>query len=53
MNVRLFLLIGMTAFFAVLWSSDQQYQEVQMAAARTVRERLAELPAPTVAEGAG
>ncbi|HEX4072302.1 MAG TPA: hypothetical protein VHX68_14075 [Planctomycetaceae bacterium] len=53
MNVRLFLLIGMTAFFAVLWSSDQQYQEVQMAAARTARQRLAELPAPTVAEGAG
>jgi hypothetical protein len=53
MNVRLFLLIGMTAFFAVLWSSDQQYQEVQMAAARTARQRLAELPAASVAEGVG
>jgi hypothetical protein len=53
MNVRLFLLIGMTAFFAVLWSSDQQYQEVQMAAARTARQRLAELPAASVAEGIG
>ena len=50
MNVRLFLLIGMTAFFAVLWSSDQQYQEVQMAAARTARQQLAELPAASVAE---
>jgi hypothetical protein len=53
MNVRLFLLIGMSAFFAVLWSSDQQYQEVQMAATAAARLRLAELPAATVAEGAG
>jgi hypothetical protein len=53
MNVRLFLLIGMTAFFAVLWSSDQQYQEVHLAAARTARQQLAELPAASVAEGVG
>ena len=52
MNVRLFLLIGMTAFFAVLWSSDQQYQEVQMAAARAAQQ-LAGLPAASMAEGVG
>jgi hypothetical protein len=39
MNVRLFLLIAMTAFFGALWSSDQQYQETQMAIARAARER--------------
>jgi hypothetical protein len=37
MKVRLFLLIAMTAFFGLLWSSDQQYQETQMAAARSER----------------
>jgi hypothetical protein len=42
MNVRLFLLIAMTAFFGALWSSDQQYQETQMAVARAARKRGAE-----------
>ncbi len=37
MNVRIFLLIGMTAFFAVLWRSDQQYQTVQGEIARRAR----------------
>ena len=32
MNLRLFLLIAMTAFFAALWSSDRQYQEAEMLA---------------------
>jgi hypothetical protein len=35
MNVRLFLLIATTALFGLLWSSDQQYQETQMAAVRS------------------
>ena len=37
MNLRLFLLIAMTVFFAVLWSSDRQYQEAQIAVARAAR----------------
>jgi hypothetical protein len=49
MNVRLVLLIGMTALFAALWSSDEQYQEKQMAAARAERQRLA-IAAPVPAE---
>jgi hypothetical protein len=49
MNVRLFLLFGMTALFAVIWSSDQQYQETQRTASHAVRQRLSEL-APTVDE---
>ncbi len=48
MNVRLFLLIAMTAFFGALWSSDQQYQETQMAAARAARKRTAEREAALV-----
>lgn len=34
MNLRLFLLIAMTALFGLLWSSDRQYQETQTALAR-------------------
>jgi len=42
MNVRLFLLFVMTAFFGVLWSSDRQYQETQMAVARATRQGAVE-----------
>jgi len=41
MNVRLFSLIAMTALFGLLWSSDQQYQETQIAAARAERMAIA------------
>ena len=42
MNVRLFLLVAMTACFVALWSSDRQYQEDQMAIARAARQAAAE-----------
>ena len=41
MNVRLFMLVAMTAFFGVLWSSDREYQETQMSVARAAREAAA------------
>jgi hypothetical protein len=37
MNVRLFMLIAMIAFFGAIWSSDRQFQENQMAIARAAR----------------
>jgi hypothetical protein len=46
MNVRLFMLVGMAAFFAALWSSDRQYQDTQMAAAREARLQIVEFVPP-------
>lgn len=37
MNVRVFVLLAMTALFGVLWSSDRQYQEAQIVAAQSAR----------------
>lgn len=37
MNVRVFLLIAATALFGGLWTSDQQYQERELAVARAAR----------------
>jgi hypothetical protein len=46
MNVRVFLLIAMTAFFGVLWSSDRAYQVAQIATARSARrQRVVRQPA--------
>jgi len=42
MNVRLFMLVAMTAFFGALWSSDRQYQDTQMASARLARQGAVE-----------
>jgi hypothetical protein len=44
MNVRVFVLIGMTALFGLLWSSDRHYQQTQ-AIARVEQERARNLVA--------
>jgi hypothetical protein len=48
MNVRVFLLFGLAAFFGVLWSSDQQYQQAQeLARAARIRNAVAKTTPPS------
>jgi hypothetical protein len=44
MNVRLFLLAAMSVLFGLLWSSDQEYQDRELAAARAGDKFTAEQP---------
>jgi hypothetical protein len=44
MNIRLFLLAAMSVFFGLLWSSDQEYQDRELAAARARDELTDEQP---------